>query len=629
MIQSGAALKFLKSHFGYDAFLPHQEEVVASVLAERDTLVVMPTGSGKSLCYQLPALCFDGVTLVISPLIALMKDQVDGLNANGIAAGFINSSLPQAERDQVGREARDGRLKLLYIAPERLALSGFRRFLGSLNISLIAIDEAHCISEWGHDFRPEYRNLHSLRQQFPDVPVMALTATATDRVREDIVGQLQLRGAEAFLASFNRGNLIYRVVPKNTAFSDLVALLREHLGEAAIIYCCRRKDTERLAEDLKANGLNALPYHAGLDPATRQETQERFIRDDVPIIVATIAFGMGIDKPDVRLVVHHDLPKSVEGYYQETGRAGRDGLPAECVLFYSYGDRRKHAFFSDDIEDPELRRTAELKLEQVVEYCEVQTCRRRHLLEYFGETRPDGGCDGCDNCLTPKEEFDATEIAQKVLSAVVRTGERFGEGHINDVLRGLGGKRTSQFGHDKLSVFGVARDYSRDGLREIVHLLTARGLLVRNGDKYPTLALSADGRRFLKDRSTLTLAARADVDGVSAAGAGALHYHQALFDQLRALRKEIADERSVPPYVIFHDTSLQEMASRLPHSTTSFMRISGVGRRKLEEFSDPFTQVIRSFAEENGLTETATEADHRADGRSPRAEREHHHQPHQ
>ena len=598
-------LSLLKSHFGYDTFRPRQAEVVASVLQGNDTLVVMPTGSGKSLCYQLPALCFDGITLVVSPLIALMKDQVDGLNANGVAAGFINSSLTPSDRNRVLNDALAGRIKLLYMAPERLATPGFRRFLGSLDINLIAIDEAHCISEWGHDFRPEYRNLHSLRQQIPEVPFIALTATATKRVQEDIAAQLQLRAPDLFSASFNRENLTYRVIPKNAPFSDLLTLLRTHEGEAAIVYCFSRKDTEQLAADLKANKLHALPYHAGMEANVRGETQERFIRDDVPIIVATIAFGMGIDKPDIRLVVHYDFPKSIESYYQETGRAGRDGLPSECVLFYSYGDRRKHAFFIDDLDSPTLRATAELKLEQVVKYCELQTCRRRHLLEYFGEARPDDGCDGCDNCLTPRDELDATEIAQKVLSAVVRTGERFGEGHVNEVLRGRGGKKVRDLGHDKLSVFGIARDYSRDGLREIIRLLTARGLLVRNGDKYPTLALSAAGKRFLRNRSELTLAVpKARTDGVSTATPSGLDYHQALFDRLRDLRKKTADARGVPPYVIFHDTSLREMASRLPHTPDSFMSISGVGQRKLDEYSAAFIQVIRRFAEENGLKES-------------------------
>ena len=620
MTQTSRALALLKSHFGYDRFRPHQEEVVTSVLEGRDTLVVMPTGSGKSLCYQLPALCFDGVTLVVSPLISLMKDQVDGLRANGIAAGLINSSLTQAERDQVQAEARAGRLKLLYVAPERIALPGFQRFLDSLKVSLIAIDEAHCISEWGHDFRPEYRNLHFLRQVFPRTPLMALTATATERVRDDIVGQLELQNPHTCKASFNRENLTYRVMPKNTAFSDLLALLRSHPNDSAIVYCFARKDTEQLAADLKANGLNALPYHAGLDPDTRKGTQERFIRDDVPIVVATIAFGMGIDKPDVRLVVHYDLPKSIEGYYQETGRAGRDGLPSECVLFYSYGDRRKHAFFIDEIEDASQLENAERKLAQVVEYCEVQTCRRRHLLEYFGEIWPGDDCAGCDNCLTPKEEFDATEVAQKVLSAVVRTGERFGEGHINDVLRGRGGKRIRDLGHDKLSVYGIARDLTRDDLKEIIHLLTARRLLARDGGRYPTLTVTPEGRQLLTNRSTLTLyRPRASGRQVPAGKTEDLPFHQALCDQLRALRKKVADEMGVPPYVIFHDTSLQQMAYYLPHSHESFSRITGVGTAKVDAFSGQFLPVIKQFAFENGLDEQTNDQRGRANvARAPR-----------
>ena len=334
----------LKSHFGYDHFLPLQEEIITNVLDQNDTLVLMPTGGGKSLCYQLPSLCFDGLTLVVSPLIALMKDQVDGLTANGITAEFINSTLPYAEISRVQAQAKKGQIKILYLAPERLALSGFRDFLTTLDVSLIAIDEAHCISEWGHDFRPDYRNLKALRRDFPAVPVIALTATATGKVREDIISQLDLRLAQPFVSSFNRANLTYLVQPKRTAFSELLELLRRHKNEPAIIYCFSRKDTEGLSADLSVNGLKALPYHAGLDNSLRKETQERFIHDEVPIIVATIAFGMGIDKPDIRLVVHYDLPKTLEGYYQETGRAGRDGVPSECVLFYSYGDKIKQEF---------------------------------------------------------------------------------------------------------------------------------------------------------------------------------------------------------------------------------------------------------------------------------------------
>ncbi len=427
-------LGLLKSHFGYDHFRPLQEEIIANVLSQRDCLVVMPTGGGKSLCFQLPALCFDGLTLVVSPLIALMKDQVDSLKANGIAAEFINNTLSRAEITRVQTQAQKGLLKILYLAPERLALSRFGHFLRTLDVNLIAIDEAHCISEWGHDFRPDYRNLNALRRDFPAAPLIALTATATDRVRQDIVIQLGLQRGQTFLSSFNRANLTFLVQPKRTAFSKLLELLRRHKNEAAIIYCFSRKDTEGLAADLSVNGLQALPYHAGLDNDLRKETQEKFIRDEVPIIVATIAFGMGIDKPDVRLVVHYDLPKSVEGYYQETGRAGRDGLPSECVLYYSYGDKVKQDYFIDRIEDDTERENARRKLARVIELCELQTCRRKYLLEYFGEKWEEDECGGCDVCLTSREEFDATEIAQKVLSAVIRTGERFGVGHVSGVV---------------------------------------------------------------------------------------------------------------------------------------------------------------------------------------------------
>ena len=414
MSYNGLTLTLLKSHFGYDHFLPLQEKIITNVLARKDSLALMPTGGGKSLCYQLPALCFDGLTLVVSPLIALMKDQVDGLKANGIAAEFINSTLSPAEIARVQAQAKKGQLKILYLAPERLTLSGFRDFVRTLDVNLIAIDEAHCISEWGHDFRPDYRDLKALRRDFPAIPVIALTATATEKVREDIIVQLGLQRGQTFLSSFNRANLTYLVQPKRTAFSELLELLRRHKNEPAIIYCFSRKDTEGLAADLSANGLKALPYHAGLDNDLRKRTQEKFFRDEVPIIVATIAFGMGIDKPDIRLVVHYDLPKSLEGHYQETGRAGRDGLLSECVLFYSYGDKIKQDHFIDQIEDDVEQQNARQKLAQVVEFCELQTCRRKYLLEYFGEKWEEENCSGCDVCLTPKEEFDATEIAQKI-----------------------------------------------------------------------------------------------------------------------------------------------------------------------------------------------------------------------
>ena len=598
-------LRLLKSHFGYDQFLPLQEEIIDNVLSRRDSLVLMPTGGGKSLCYQLPALRFEGLTLVVSPLIALMKDQVDALKANGIAAEFINSTLYPAEISRVQAQARSGQLKILYLAPERIALSGFRNFLLTLRVNLIAIDEAHCISEWGHDFRPDYRNLKTLRRDFSQAPVIALTATATDRVREDIVAQLELQEARKFISSFNRANLSYSVQPKRAAFGALVALLRKHQDEAAIVYCASRNDTENLSADLSANGLEALPYHAGLDGVVRKETQEKFIRDEVPIVVATIAFGMGIDKPDIRLVVHYDLPKTLEGYYQETGRAGRDGLPSECVLFYTFADKRKQDYFIERMEDRTQQENAREKLAQVIQYGELYTCRRKVLLEYFGEEWEQENCGGCDVCLAPKEEFDATEVAQKVLSAVIRTGERFGMNHVVQVLRGRATERVKSQGHDKLTVFGIARDFDDAELKHIVSLLLAEGVLVKNGNEYPILAVTQSGRTLLRKRAKLTLTRpeKSISKGASLPDNTVPEYDRTLFEKLRVLRKGIADGRGVPPFVIFGDVALQQMASYLPQSPESFSRISGVGAAKLEQYSEEFLSVIRVHTRDNGLTE--------------------------
>ena len=604
MKESAQVLSLLKSNFGYDRFLPLQEEIIGSVLARNDTLVLMPTGGGKSMCYQLPSLCFDGLTLVVSPLIALMKDQVDALKANGVAAEFVNSTLPPREVAAVQAQAKQGRLKVLYLAPERLALPGFRDFLRTLPVSLIAIDEAHCISEWGHDFRPDYRNLRDLRSDFPAVPLIALTATATVRVRVDIKAQLDLRQPREFVASFNRANLTYDVRPKREAFQTLAALLERHRDEAAIVYCFSRKDTESIAERLRAQGLKALPYHAGLDQDVRRETQEKFIRDEVPIIVATIAFGMGIDKPDVRLVVHYKLPKSIEGYYQETGRAGRDGLPSECVLLYTHHDRRNQHFFIDQVEDETERENARRKLAQVIEYCELQTCRRKYLLEYFGEPWDEEGCGGCDVCLTDTEEFDATVIAQKILSAVIRTGERFGASHVSQVLRGANSKRLRDLGHDQLTVYGIAHDHTEAELRLIMELLLARGLLARYGDTYPTLGVTRVGRQFLDNRTELTLARqRRDHEVELPRKVSDLAYDMALFDRLRVLRTELALAKGVPPYIVFGDASLQQMAHYLPQSSESFLRISGVGNAKLEEYGPDFLAVVRDHARANDLVE--------------------------
>ena len=598
--------RLLRTRFGYDEFRPLQAEIIQTVLAGRDTLVLMPTGGGKSLCYQLPALCLEGLTLVVSPLIALMKDQVDTLRANGMAAAFINSTISAQAAQSICMEASAGRLKLLYIAPERLAVPGFREFLESVRVSQIAIDEAHCISEWGHDFRPDYRNLRVLREQFPDTPVMALTATATAQVRDDIVEQLTIPRAQRFVASFDRQNLTYIVRPKRQPFDALLALLRQHADESAIVYCLARRTAERLAADLTADGVPALPYHAGLDPAVRQATQERFIRDEVPVITATIAFGMGIDKPDVRLIVHYDLPKTLEGYYQETGRAGRDSLPSVCVLFYGAYDQYNIAGFIKRIEDDAERARAWGKLRQMVRYSELQTCRRAFLLDYFGEPYDRPSCDGCDVCRSEREAFDATEIAQKVLSAIIRTGERFGAAHVIQVLRGGRARRVLAMGHDRLSVYGVARDHSSAELHDIVNLLDDVGLVRRSADQYRILAVTPKGRDFLRRREPLTLTrvkqAAADAPSTRPA-VDHLDFDHDLFARLRDLRLQLARARNVPPYVIFGDWSLQEMAYYLPMQRESFSRISGVGRWKLGEFADDFLNVIRGYAESRGLAE--------------------------
>ena len=569
-----------------------QEEIISKVLARTDTLALMPTGAGKSLCYQMPALCMGGLAIVVSPLIALMKDQVDSLRANGIPAAFINSALTAAEISRTQGQAQSGQLKILYLAPERLALPGFRDFLRTIDISLIAIDEAHCISEWGHDFRPDYRNLKTLRRDFPAVPMIALTATATESVRADIAAQLGLRQPGIFMSSFNRPNLTYEVRPKNGSFSSLRELLRKHDHGSAIIYCFSRKGTEAIAAGLAADGLEALPYHAGLDSPTRRRTQDKFIRGELRIVVATIAFGMGIDKPDVRLVVHLDLPKSVEGYYQETGRAGRDGLRSQCVLFYSNTDKFKHGHFIDQIEDEVERDNARRKLDQMVGYSEGLTCRRRYLLEYFGEKWNDPNCGGCDICVTPTEEFDATDVAQRILSAVIRTGERFGAGHVIRVLRGSSDKRVRDNGHDRLSVFGIASNLPAEDLKKFMTALVGSGHLQKTEDRYSTFRVTPKGRRFLTNRETLTLnLPNATARTSSAPPPGTLDYDRELFQQLRALRKRIAIEQKVPPYVIFGDKALQEMAYYAPQNKEEFSQISGVGRAKLEHFSEAFIAV--------------------------------------
>jgi ATP-dependent DNA helicase RecQ len=593
----------LKKYFGYDQFRPLQEQIITNVVAQRDAFVLMPTGGGKSLCYQLPALHFDGLTLVISPLIALMKDQVDTLRANGIEAAYLNSTLGKKETAEIEQQAIDGTLKLLYVAPERIGSASFQAFLDKLNVSLLAIDEAHCISEWGHDFRPDYRNLKKLRDRFSRIPAIALTATATEKVRADIVHQLDLHKAETFISSFNRSNLGYTVQPKHDSFRNLLTLLEKYKGESSIIYCFSRNDTEKLATDLTKAGFSALPYHAGLTADQRAEHQNKFIRDEVQIMVATIAFGMGIDKPDIRLIVHMDLPKTLEGYYQETGRAGRDGLPSECVLFYSYGDKMKQDFFINQIGDVREKAKAQEKLAQVLDFCQLQSCRRAYLLRYFGENWTDDRCDNCDVCLNPREQFDATEISGKILSAVLRTGQRFGIGYVIEVLLGEATKKVRERGHDQLSVFGIAKEYNEDELKQLFAALIQKQFLIKNDGEYATYGLGEAGKQFLKEKSQVILFK--PVVNADASIKKVIHteYDQQLFEKLRVLRKSLAEERGVPPFVIFGDTTLQAMATYYPQSLDTLSHISGVGETKLAQFGSAFLEAITAHTEQHDIAE--------------------------
>ena len=606
----------LKKHFGYDEFRPLQEEIICDALGGRDVFVLMPTGGGKSLCFQLPALLQDGLTIVVSPLISLMKDQVDALQTSGISATFLNSTLEREDAKARWRGLHRGEYRMLYVAPERLMLETFLERALSWNIAQIAIDEAHCISEWGHDFRPEYRELEKLRQHFRDAPVMALTATATERVRADIVKQLQLRDPRCYVASFNRPNLTYRVIPKASTYEQLLEFIRARPNESGIVYCASRKSTDSLARNLNDGGISAKPYHAGLTSSERTKHQESFLRDDVRVVTATIAFGMGINKPNVRFVVHYDLPKNLESYYQETGRAGRDGLPSECVLLFSPGDVAKQLHFIDEKSESEAR-IARAQLRQMVHYAETRECRRTTLLKYFGEEYPTpdetvGGnrpllqtsCEGCDNCLTPRETFDGTIPAQKFLSCVHRictkSGFGFGLNHVVDVLRGADTEAIRQRGHTGLSTYGIGRELKRNVWQAIGRELLRLGLVECAPGRFATLSLTPAGLDALRNRTPITLTKQIELaEKTPRTEAGAIDCDESLFERLRASRRQLADERGVPAYIIFSDVSLREMARNYPTTEGEFRRISGVGAQKLKDFAEPFLSAINNYLATN------------------------------
>jgi ATP-dependent DNA helicase RecQ len=594
----------LKRYFGFTSFRPLQAEIIRGVMAGEDVFALLPTGGGKSLCFQLPALLRPGLTLVVSPLIALMKDQVDAMQAAGIAATFLNSTLKPDESRRRLAGLHRGQFVLLYVAPERLMLSGFLEDLEKWNMNLIAVDEAHCISEWGHDFRPEYRQLARLRELFPRVPMMALTATATTRVREDIVKLLELRAPRSFVASFNRPNLTYRVIAKNKPTQQVLEYLRAHPRESGIIYCHSRKGAEQLAGRLEEKGIRARPYHAGLTAPQRSENQELFLRDEVRVICATIAFGMGINKPNVRFVIHHDLPKNIEGYYQETGRAGRDGLPGECILLFNPGDTVKQMMFIEEKPAAE-QDIAREQLRRIVHYAEASCCRRAELFRYFGETMDGTACGACDNCLAPRATFDGTVAAQKLLSCVFRIRQHshfdVGLNHVVEVLTGADTDKIRRWRHNALSTYGIGREHGRNEWQAIGRELTRLGYLRQAPGKFSTLELTPEGLAALRARKPITLTQPMTVpaEKEKVPRAGEIACDEELFERLRQLRKRLADERNVPAYIIFSDVSLRQMARHYPSDDEQMARINGVGEKKLKEFGAVFLSEIAAHLGQN------------------------------
>lgn len=614
LVEEKDALKVkLKEVFGYSQFRGNQETVIRNVLDGKNTFVIMPTGAGKSLCYQLPALMNDGLAIVISPLIALMKNQVDQLNAYGVNARFLNSTLSKGEITRLKKDCMNNIVKLLYVAPESMNKEENIEFLKKVNVSFVAIDEAHCISEWGHDFRPEYRRIKSIIQQFGNLPIVALTATATPKVQLDIQKNLQMEDADVFMSSFNRKNLYYEVRPKKETKKQLIHFLRQHKGKSGIIYCLSRKKVEEIAQLLQVNGFKAAPYHAGLDPEVRERNQDNFLNEEVDIIVATIAFGMGIDKPDVRFVVHYDVPKSLEGYYQETGRSGRDGLEGHCLMFYSHNDLNKLEKFNKD-KSVQERENARILLQEMEFYAESPVCRRKQLLHYFGEEYKEDNCGMCDNCVHPRERFDGMEYAAMVLQAVKQTNERFGLGHLVHVLRGVEDEYVKSYGHFSLPIYGKGKEQDADFWKSIIRQTLIFQLLEKDIENIGVLKMTARGEAFLKKPHALEMARdhdfTTDVENeevsTERAPANTKAYDDKLFEMLKDLRKKVAKQKDLPPYVIFQDPSLEEMATTFPTTKEDLAQVNGVGMGKVNKFGKEFLELIKKYVDDNDI-ETASE----------------------